>query len=82
MQNPRREKQEPFLRKFVYYFSMLMTLVYVGLGIFIIFADEQQMNLDIPQSMKYLLGGILILYGVVRFVRAYQQKSKKNDINE
>ncbi len=82
MQNPRREKQAPFLRKFVYYFSMLMTLIYVGLGIFIIFADEEQMNLDIPQNIKYLLGGILILYGVVRFVRAYKQKSKQNGTNE
>lgn len=82
MQNPRKEKQPPMLRKFVFYFSLIMTLIYVGLGIFLIFADEEMMNLDIPASMRYLLGGILIIYGIVRFVRAYQQNSKKNEINE
>ncbi|GAB3823075.1 hypothetical protein [Pontibacter rugosus] len=56
--------------KFARIFAMLMTLIYVGLGIFIMFAADS-LQIDLPDAMKYMLGGILILYGVVRFVRVY-----------
>ncbi|WP_242929475.1 hypothetical protein [Pontibacter vulgaris] len=56
---------------------MIMTLVYVGAGLFIIFANEQQMNLDMPDTAKNILGGTLILYGIVRFVRTYQQHKQQ-----
>lgn len=59
---------------------MLMTALYVGGGIFLIFADAETTNLSIPQNTRYILGGILILYGIVRFVRVYQANSR-NDRN-
>lgn len=79
MLRPKREKQNnSFFRKFVMYFSMLMTLIYVALGVFLIFADEELLNLSIPDNVKIILGGVLILYGLIRFVRVYQQNQKIN----
>lgn len=84
MFRPKREKQNnSFFRKFVMYFSMIMTLIYVALGIFLIFADEGLLNLSIPDNVKIVLGGVLILYGAIRFVRVYQQNAKnKRNSNE
>lgn len=81
----RPRKEEPsvtFYSKFVHYFSLLMTLIYVALGLFMIFADAEQYNLSISQNTKLVLGGTFILYGIVRFVRVLQSKSKtRNDNN-
>jgi len=84
MLRPKRENQNnSFFRKFVMYFSMLMTLLYAAIGIFLIFADTEDYNLAIPKNVKIILGGVLILYGVVRFVRVYQRNNKiKRNRNE
>lgn len=81
MLRPKREKPtNSFLSKFVRVFGLLMTLLYVALGLFIMFADSAQMNMTLPQNVKYILGGIMILYGIVRFVRVYKSTSRtKND---
>jgi hypothetical protein len=79
MLRPRREDEKPsvtFFNKFARYFGMLMTLVYVALGLFIIFMDAEQYNMDISQATRTIFGGTLILYGIVRFIRAYQVTSK------
>ncbi|WP_230407252.1 hypothetical protein [Pontibacter cellulosilyticus] len=57
-----------------------MTLLYVGLGIFLIAVDQQQLNLNLSNEVRYVLGGILILYGAARFIRVYQlnKKSRRN----
>lgn len=82
MLKPKREKpNNTFFRKFVMYFSMIMTLIYVMLGVFLIFADERLLNLSIPDNIKIVLGGVLILYGLIRFVRVYQQNTKDKKIN-
>lgn len=83
MLRPRREDEKPtvtFFNKFARYFGMLMTLIYVALGLFIIFMDEEQYNLEMSETARRIFGGTLILYGLVRFVRAYQvnAKSKRN----
>jgi hypothetical protein len=55
-----------------------MTLLYVAMGILLLFGGEH-LNLDMPESMKFALGGILILYGIVRFVRVYNStRSNRN----
>jgi hypothetical protein len=80
MLRPRREKERPsntFFTKFVFYFGLLMTSIYVMLGLFLIFADKDQLNLAIPDNIKVILGGVLILYGIIRFVRVWQTNSKK-----
>jgi predicted membrane channel-forming protein YqfA (hemolysin III family) len=87
MLRPKRDEEKPsvnFFNKFARYFGMLMTLVYVALGLFIMFMDDELYNLDMSQTARMLFGGTLILYGVVRFVRAYQinNKSKRNRYND
>jgi hypothetical protein len=79
MIRPKRERENisTTFSKVVRYFSMLMTLVYAAAGLFIIFADERRLNLDMPDTAKNILGGTLILYGIVRFVRTYQQQKQQ-----
>jgi uncharacterized membrane protein len=77
MLRPKKERPDNlFFRKFVMYFSLIMTLIYVMLGVFLIFSDPEQLNLTIPDNIRIVLGGILILYGAIRFVRVYQQIRK------
>lgn len=79
MLRPKKERERPgntFFTKFVFYFGLLMTLIYVMLGIFLIFADKEQLNLAIPENIKIILGGVLILYGIIRFIRVWQTNSK------
>ncbi|RIJ37296.1 hypothetical protein D1627_09145 [Pontibacter oryzae] len=81
MLRPRKKDEKPIptlFNKFARIFGLLMTLIYVGLGLFIIFAGER-LRLDISDSIKYMLGGILILYGVVRFVRVYNSIRSNKD---
>ena len=70
-------------QRFVRIFSLLMTLLYVGLGIFLLAIDKEQLNLDISDEVRIVLGGILILYGAARFIRVYQLNKKSGrDRNE
>jgi prolipoprotein diacylglyceryltransferase len=81
MLRPKREKKSGNMaQKFVRIFSLLMTLLYVGLGLFLVTIDKEKLNLNISNEVRFVLGGILILYGVARFVRVYQlnKKSKTN----
>ena len=78
MLQPKRERATPSVfKKLVFYFTLVMTLIYIGAGIMLVFADVEQFNLSMPRNMKIILGGALILYGIVRFVRVYQQSSQK-----
>ncbi|MBC5994758.1 hypothetical protein H8S84_18075 [Pontibacter sp. SD6] len=81
MLRPQRERSAASTaQKLVRLFSLLMTLLYVGLGIFLIAVDQQQLNLNLSNEVRYVLGGILILYGAARFIRVYQlnKKSRRN----
>jgi uncharacterized membrane protein len=57
------------------YASMFMALVYLGVGLFVIFSSQEQLN--VSQNSKYIFGGMLFLYGLFRFVRSYQLYFKK-----
>lgn len=81
MLRPNRDRDNPtvrFFNKFARYFGMLMTLIYVALGLFLMFMDAEQYNLNLSDTARMIFGGTLILYGIVRFVRAYQVNSKSN----
>lgn len=54
-----------------------MTVLYIVLGVFIIFVDAETMNLNMSKDFKIVLGGVLILYGVIRFIKVYQGITKK-----
>ena len=86
MQRPKRDDNQRrgnFYNKFARIFGLLMTLVYVALGLFIIFAGDN-LNLSIGVEVRYFLGGIMILYGIVRFIRVYQTstRNRKNRYEE
>ncbi|NDK54726.1 hypothetical protein [Pontibacter fetidus] len=76
----RPQRQKPAgnnFSKFVNIFGMLMTVLYIGLGLLFIFIDAETMNLNMSKDLKYILGGVLILYGLIRFVKVYQNITKK-----
>ena len=78
MIRPQREKPGAnFFSKFVKIFGLLMTVLYIGLGLFIMFVDAETMNLNMSKDFKYILGGVLILYGIIRFMKVYQTITKK-----
>jgi hypothetical protein len=80
MLNPRKENQAKNpVQRFVRIFTLLMTLLYVALGLFLIFIDNDSLSLNLSNEVRLVLGGILILYGVVRFVRVYQLNKKSQD---
>ena len=62
--------------KFVRIFGLLMTTLYIVLGVFLIFIDEQTMYLNMSQEFRYILGGVMILYGIIRFIKVYQTNTK------
>ncbi|QHL88401.1 hypothetical protein GU926_13545 [Nibribacter ruber] len=73
---PERSKTSSAMK----YASMFMALVYIAVGLYVIFSSSGQMSL--PQNYKYIIGGMLFLYGLIRFVRSYQQYYKKNRRDE
>ncbi|RDV14116.1 hypothetical protein DXT99_16240 [Pontibacter diazotrophicus] len=82
MLRPERDDKKPTVsayNKFARIFGLVMTLVYVALGLFIMFAGDN-LNLSVGVEVRYFLGGVLILYGIVRFIRVYQT-SKRNRNN-
>ncbi|MCJ8164752.1 hypothetical protein MKJ04_07845 [Pontibacter sp. E15-1] len=81
MLKPKRNETDPqasFYNKFARIFGLLMTLVYVALGLFIMFAGDS-LQLSVGKEFRYMLGGILILYGVVRFIRVYQSNTRNKN---
>ena len=65
-------KQQSLVR----YFTLLMSLVYVGLGLYLWFAPAGTLTLS--DTPRRLLAGVFVFYGIVRFARTYQQHFKKN----
>lgn len=65
------QKQQSLVR----YFTLLMSLIYAGLGMYLWFAAEGTLTLgDTPRR---LLAAVFIFYGIIRFVRTYRQHFKK-----
>jgi hypothetical protein len=59
----------------VRYFSLFMAVVYIGLGIFLFFTSPDVLSLS--PTVQRALGGVFVLYGLIRLVRTYQQYFKK-----
>lgn len=60
----------------VRYFMLLMSVVYVGLGLYLWLAPETALTLG--HTPRRLLAAVFVFYGIIRFVRTYQQHFKKN----
>lgn len=63
-----RQKTMPF-------FMMLMAVIYMALGAFLIAAPPGMFVLA-PTSRR-IVGGLFILYGLIRFVRTIRQHFRK-----
>ena len=69
------EQRESTYTKIVKYFSLVMTLVYPAIGVFLFFSTDEQIRLD--PTTKKILGAVLVVYGIIRAIRVYQEHFKK-----
>lgn len=62
------------------YFLILMTVLYMVLGVCLWVAP---IPLDITPNTRRILGGVFVVYGIIRFVRIYrenfQNQSSRHD---
>ena len=69
----KRPGQSPGL---VRYFTLFMAVLYVALGVSLWLVPAGMLRLD--EMARQLLAVIFVFYGIVRFVRTYQQYFKKD----
>lgn len=68
-----RPSQSPGL---IRYFTLFMAVLYVALGTSLWFVPAGMLRLD--ETARKMLAGVFVFYGIIRFVRTYQQYFKKN----
>lgn len=61
------------------YFSLFMSAAYIALGVYLFVAAPEAFSLS--PAVQQILGGIFVVYGIIRFVRTYQQHFKKSNDN-
>ena len=67
--------ENPTLRKTLFYFSLVMVLVYIALGIALALTD---FLIDMIPNNRLIIGGILVIYGGFRmYILNRQRKSYK-----
>jgi uncharacterized membrane protein HdeD (DUF308 family) len=60
----------------VRYFTLIMSVVYALVGVALFLAPAGTFNL--PTMPRYVLAAVFVFYGIIRFVRTYQQHFTKN----
>ncbi|WP_044173082.1 hypothetical protein [Flectobacillus major] len=80
---PRRESQKLFQQS-VIIISALMSLAYVGIGIFlVIFPKSAFAQVFFPSDWwSYAWGAVLIIYGIYRGWRAYEKYKEDSSDDE
>ena len=73
-------------QRLVRYFVLVMALVYLGLGAWLFWSAGEPAGgglLQLGPVGRRVLGGVFILYGLMRFIRGYQANfRKKTNLNE
>jgi hypothetical protein len=67
------------------YFVLLMALVYLGLGVWLWWTADTATSggiIELGPTARRVLGSVLILYGLVRFGRAYQVHFRDTSISD
>ena len=67
-------------QRLVRYFVLVMALVYLGLGVWLFWSAGEPASgglLQLGATGRRVLGGVFILYGLMRFVRGYQTNFRK-----
>lgn len=73
-------------QRLVRYFVLVMALVYLGLGTWLFWSANEPVSGGVVQlgaTGRRILGGVFILYGLLRFIRGYQVNfRKKTNLND
>lgn len=69
----------PNLRKYSYYFSIGMVLVYVSLGLLLVFYE---VPLHITANARIIAGSMFIVYGLMRAYLIYRKRQQEQEENE
>lgn len=67
-------------QRLVRYFVLFMALVYMGLGIWLLWSASRPSItglIQIGPTARRLLGAVFIIYGLIRFGRGYQTHFRK-----
>ncbi|MET4075752.1 hypothetical protein [Hymenobacter sp. UYCo722] len=67
-------------QRLVRYFVLVMALVYLGLGVWLFSSAGEPAGGGVVQlgaTGRRVLGGVFILYGLMRFIRGYQVNFRK-----
>ena len=82
MREPLNRPTENTSQKVLKYFTLVMTLIYPVIGLFLYFSRPDQIAL--PAQTKMIVGIMLVLYGIYRFYRTYLKyfKRRDNDLEE
>ncbi len=68
-------EQNNTLKEILFYFSFLMVLVYIGIGLMFLFSDFLS---DMVKDYRAVIGGAFILYGVFRmYILMRMRKARK-----
>ncbi|WP_236564844.1 hypothetical protein [Flavobacterium sp. MK4S-17] len=75
--NSHNNKQKSPVQRFLFVFGMVFFLMYLVLGLMIIFWKE--IPLAISPAGRYTFGGLLIIYSFIRFVRLLNKNKENNE---
>ncbi|WP_460499676.1 hypothetical protein [Hymenobacter agri] len=62
-----------------------MALVYLGLGVWLFWSASEPSGgglLQLGTTGRRVLGGVFILYGLMRFIRGYQANFRKKSFSD
>jgi hypothetical protein len=71
----RRPMSGKFNFDFMIIFSLVMVIVYIGVGVYLFVTTKYNY---IPTEYKSIFAIFFILYGIFRFVRIYPNLTKRN----
>jgi DNA-binding transcriptional regulator of glucitol operon len=72
-------------QRLVRYFVLVMALVYLGLGVWLFWSAGEPASgglLQLGTTGRRVLGGVFMLYGIMRFVRGYQTNFRKKTFSD
>ena len=64
-------RQKSPLKRFLFFFGLLFFFLYIGLGLYLIFAKDLPLIID--SSGRIMFGVVLIVYGFFRFYRLWTE---------
>lgn len=72
-------------QRLVRYFVLIMALVYLGLGVWLFLSASEPSGgglIQLGTTGRRVLGGVFVLYGLMRFIRGYQANFRKKSFSD